>query len=154
MSERHEDELLRDRFQAVRRAQAGHAPDFRAMIDRARTDAEEPGRLHVIKGGSPDQSRTRVRRRRLVFVGGWASAAVAAAITGLLLVRPSAEDREFVRLVSSFSAEAAAAGRQSPTSRLLAVPGIELVNSVPSVGGSLLETSLPGTATSGSEGRS
>jgi hypothetical protein len=76
-----------------------------------------------------------VRTRRWVLVGAWGSAALAATVAGLLLVeRGPSPDEEFARLVASYSTGAAAGLWRSPTSGLLAVPGMELTRSVPSIG--------------------
>ena len=132
MTDRHEEDALRERFQSLRSEQAARAPEFGAMIARARADATAMPELAVVEGAASDSSRGH-RSRRWLRLGGWASAALAAAVAAVLLVRPSAEEREFVRLVAAYSAEAT---WESPTSKLLAVPGIELLNSVPSVGSS------------------
>lgn len=132
MSEQPVDDGLRDRFQELRAdtARSG-APQFGALVARARADAAARPALEVVRGSA-------WTGRRVVRVGGWASAALAATVAGLLLTNggPS-DDEEFARLVASYSADASAGAWQSPTSGLLEVPGIELVRSLPSIGTSV-----------------
>ena len=130
MSEQRGDDGLRDRFQELRAEteQSGGAPEFGALMARA---AARPA-LEVIEGGLTWS------RRRVVRVGGWASAALAATVAGLLLTsRGPSEDDEFARLVAAYAADASAGVWQSPTSGLLEVPGIDLVRSLPSIGTSV-----------------
>lgn len=134
MSEQRVDDGLRDRFQELRAetVQSGGAPEFGALMARAQADAAARPALEVIEGGSAWS------RRRVVRLGGWASAALAATVAGLLLTNPGpSEDDEFARLVAAYSADASAGVWQSPTSGLLEVPGIDLVRSLPSIGASV-----------------
>ena len=134
MSEPRVDDGLRDRFQELRAEteQSGGAPEFGALMARAQADAAARPALEVIEGGSTWS------RRRVVRVGGWASAALAATVAGLLLTNQGpTEDDEFARLVAAYSADASAGVWQSPTSGLLEVPGIDLVRSLPSIGTSV-----------------
>jgi len=135
VSKRRDDGDIEGRFHALRAETegSGRVPDFQAMMERARQDAERATTLQVMDGGAPAKG-TRLPRRRVLWIGGGASAALAAALAGLLLTRggPS-PDEEFERLVASFAAEAPAAWR-SPTDRLLDVPGMEFIRTVPSVG--------------------
>jgi hypothetical protein len=65
----------------------------------------------------------------------WASAAVAAALAGVLLFdRGPSEDEQFAELVAAYTADVSAGAWRSPTSGLLQVPGMELVRGVPSIG--------------------
>ena len=134
MTERRDDDLMRQRFQRLRAEDGGRAPDFRAMMDQVHLLAEGSRRLRESGEEAVEQKVRPIRRRRLVWASGWASTALAAAVAGLLLMGRGSEDAEFERLVSSYSIDAATGAWQSPTSRLLAVPGIELIRSVPSVG--------------------
>ena len=136
MSEHPVDDALQDRFRQLRTEteRVGGVPEFRGVLARAEAQAEVRPALEVIAGGAS------YSRRRLVRVGAWASAALAATVAGLLLVdgEPSQEE-EFARLVAAYSSDVSAGARRSPTSGLLQVPGIELVRSVPSI-----STSVPG----------
>ena len=134
MSEQRIDDGLRDRFQELRAATAESdgAPEFGALMARAQAQAVARPALDVVAGGSAWS------RRRVVRVGGWASAALAATVAGLLLTnRGPSEDEQFSRLVAAYSAGASAGVWQSPTSGLLEVPGIDLVRSLPSIGTSV-----------------
>lgn len=138
MSEQRVDDGLRDRFQELRAGteQSRGAPEFGALMARARLQAESEAAarpaLEVVAGGST------LPRRRVVRVAGWASAALAATVAGLLLTnRGPSDDEEFARLVAAYSADASAGVWQSPTSGLLEVPGIDLVRSLPSIGSSV-----------------
>ncbi len=129
-----EDERLKEDFGQLRAETEGSArvPDFRAMLDKAKVDAAARPDLQVIQGGRSDSG---VRRRRVLQIGGWASAAVAAALAGVLLMGgPSDADREFERLVASYTADLSSGAWRSPTSALLNVPGMNLTRSVPSFG--------------------
>jgi hypothetical protein len=131
MNEHRVDDGLRDRFQELRAeaTRAGDTPEFGALMARAQAEATARPNLGVVDGGAPWS------RRRIVRVGGWASAALAATVAGLLMTNlgPS-DDEEFARLVAAYSADASAGAWKSPTSSLLEVPGIELVRSLPSIG--------------------
>jgi hypothetical protein len=146
-----EDDLVRERFRRLREEveRSGRVPDFRAMMERARQEAAGAPPLRVLEGDaaaapaglvdSPGGARPRaVRRRRSVVIGGWATAAMAAALTALLLTSGrDAGDEEFDVLVAAFANDASTGAWRSPTSGLLDVPGVELLRSVPSIGGSL-----------------
>jgi hypothetical protein len=132
-----DDDLMRERFLSLKAEDEARAPDFQAMMEQLRLGAGEADRLRVSGQEVVDQAVRPSRRRRLLWASGWASTALAAAVAGLLLMGLESEDAEFERLVSSYSSDAAAGAWRSPTSRLLAVPGIELIRSVPSVGRSL-----------------
>ena len=158
MTDQRDDDLMRERFRHLRAQEAGRAPDFRAMMDRAQAEAEGSPGLLVSDGGEGGERTIRpLRRRRALWVGGWASTALAAAVAGLLLVSRGSEDAEFERLVASYSRDAAAGAWHSPTSGLLAVPGIELIRSVPSVGrflgGAALDLSATTPRSDGTESR-
>ncbi len=148
MNEYRVDDGLRDRFQELRAetARADGTPEFSALLARAEADATARPTFEVVAGGAWS-------RRRVVRMGGWASAALAATVAGLLITnRGPSEDEEFARLVAAYSADASAGAWQSPTSSLLEVPGIELVRSLPSIGTSargLDPSTRPEPATTG-----
>lgn len=125
MKQRREDDRIRAEFEALRAdaSRPGVVPDFGEMIARAQASSE---RTEPVVGTIP--------HRRAVQVGGWMSLAAAAAVVGLLLVRPGSTDAdaEFERLVAAYSTSAATAFN-SPTSGLLRTPGLDL-GSVPSIG--------------------
>ena len=134
-----EDERLKEDFGQLRAETEGSArvPDFRTMLEKAKADTAARPDLLVIQGGQSDSG---VWRRRVVQIGGWASATVAAAVAGVLLMGgPSAADREFELLVASYTADLSSGAWRSPTSALLNVPGMNLTRSVPSFG-----TTIPG----------
>ncbi len=141
MSDQPVDDGLRDRFQELRAAteRPGRVPEFRAVYDLADTRARARPALEVVDGVA-------YSRRQLVRMGAWASAAVAAAVAGLILVeRGPSEDEQFARLVAAYASETAAGAWRSPTAGLLDVPGMELVRSVPSIGAPVpgLDVSAP-----------
>ncbi len=134
MTQIHDDDRLREEFHRLRSETEGSAslPEFRAMLEKAKADAEVFPDLQVVPGG---QSASEARRRRIVRIGGWASAAVAAALVGLLLLGEGSDaDREFERLVAAYSTDMASGAWRSPTSGLLDVTGMSLTRSVPSLG--------------------
>lgn len=133
MTER-DDERMKERFQALRAETrgSGAVPDFDTMLAEAKLAGQRPA-LEVVSGG---ESPERVRGRRWLRAGAWASAAVAAGLVGLVLVDrgPSGED-EFERLVAAYTSQGGAESWRSPTSGLLEVPGMDLMRTVPSIGG-------------------
>ena len=134
---RFEDEHLKEEFGQLRAETEGsvRVPDFGTMLEKAKADAVAPPELQVIQGGQSDAGS---RRRRVVLIGGWASAAVAAAMAGVLLMGGRSDaDREFERLVASYTADVSSGAWQSPTSGLLNVPGMGLTRSVPSLGSAI-----------------
>ena len=134
MTQRHDDDRLREEFRRLRSEteRSARVPDFRAMLEKTKADAVAPPELQVVQGGQSDSGAP---RRRVVRIGGWASAAVAAAIAGVLLLGgPSDADQEFDRLVAAYSADVSSGAWRSPTSGLLNVPGMNLIRSVPSLG--------------------
>jgi hypothetical protein len=127
------DEELRRRFLELREdvERSGAAPDFQVMWARTEALAAEPTAHESASRGSDE--RTLVwRRRRVLRVGAWATAALAAVLTGLILVRHGPDDEaRFESLVAAYDNDA----WRSPTAGLLDVPGIELMRAAPSVGG-------------------
>jgi len=132
-----EDDRLRERFLRLRAEteEPGRVPDFQAMLDRARKDAADRPALQVTDGNRRRDPRWSARRR-LVRAGAWASAALAATIAGILLTRGRTGGEEnFERLVAAYQSDAVSGAWKSPTSGLLDVPGIEVIRSLPSIGG-------------------
>jgi hypothetical protein len=124
------DEDLRARFDDLR---AGtRTPSFESVLERAAAEAREQPELGVVRGDLGS-------RRRVLKVGVWASAAIAATLAGLLLfdrggTPGSSADQQFEELVAAYSQDMSAGAWRSPTSGLLEVPGMELVRGVPSLG--------------------
>ncbi len=136
MSEEREHDALRDEFQRLRSETEGQGrvPDYGAVMARARAEAARPP-MSVVAGGKGAEGPV-VRPRRALVIGGWATAAMAAAIAGVLLVdsgRGSSEDT-FERMVATYANDAARGAWTSPTSALLDVPGMSFTRSMPSVG--------------------
>ena len=126
-----DDKDLKGAFHTLREHDrgVGRAPDFGTMMAEARRRADAVPQLEVVSGG---------RRRRVLRLGGWASAAVAAGVAALLLLgRGPSGDEEFARLVASYTSETAAGEWSSPTAGLLDVPGMDLMRSLPSIGSPL-----------------
>ena len=146
MKHSYDDDRLEEEFGRLRSETEGSArvPHFGAMLEKAKADAAERPEiaaerpdLQVIQGGQADagQPDAGSRRRRVMQIGGWASAAVAAAVAGVLLMGgPSDADREFERLVASYTTDLSAGAWRSPTAALMNVPGMNLTRSVPSFG--------------------
>ncbi len=82
MTQTHDDNGLREEFRRLRSETEGSArvPDFRAMLEKTKADELARPELRVVRGGRSDPAAP---RRRLVWIGGWASAAVAATIAGV-----------------------------------------------------------------------
>jgi hypothetical protein len=136
VSQEREHDALRDEFQRLRSETegAGRVPDFGAMMERAKAEAARPP-MSVIAGGRAAEGPV-VRPRRALVIGGWATAALAATIAGVLLVDSgggSAEDT-FERMVAAYSNDAARGAWTSPTSALLDVPWMSLTRTMPTVG--------------------
>ena len=137
MTKLRDDAGLRERFRELRgeTAETGRVPDFQAVWERARAQAAERPSLGVVTGGGPSAGPGAPSYRRFLRAGAWASAALAATVAGLLLVdRRAGDDDEFARLVAAYSSDVSSGFWETPTSRLLDVPGIELVRSLPLIG--------------------
>lgn len=141
MTQRNEDDLLREEFERLRRDECRRTsvPDFEAMMSRASAEAaaeERPGR-----GGRDERRGDEIgqpARRPGIFARpeSWLSLAAAATVAALLFASPSRADREFERLVTSYSADVASGAWSSPTDALLSTPGLDL-GAVPSFGRSV-----------------
>jgi hypothetical protein len=132
--ERRDEGPLRDAFAALARDTRRRAavPDFDAMLARARAEASAPAR-----GPRPPSAVAWARPER------WLALAAAAAVATLLLVDGSSRaDREFERVVGSWTDVVNAGALRSPTEGLLRTPGLDL-GSVPTFG-SWPGSSLPG----------
>ena len=118
-----QDNELRARFEAQRRAEANDAPPFASMMARARATAGDAAAPLVPR---------RMNLRRLGYVGGLAAAAAIAAL--LVIPRGTSNEDAFEQAVRTFQNDPALGGWQSPTDGLLDVPGSQLISTVPSVG--------------------
>jgi len=152
------DGELQELFRGLRAQEGETVPSFASMVARAReAAAEEPADPQEggeeLRGGSPLPGAPPVREwapaggttPRPPRGGGrmrWIPPLVAAAVVATLLIsQRGRDDREFDRLVNDWSRTAQVA-LQSPTDRLLAVPGSQYLRSVPQLG-SGLPTSTP-----------
>ena len=132
------EERLRKRFRSLRAEDSARAPDFEPMLERARLEAA--GDVHVLR------PRRRIRWTLL------AGTLAAAALTGVMLVTSDGGD-DFDALVASYTAEVGGGSWSSPTDGLLEVPGIELMRTVPTIGGpALMNITAPEGAPSGTNG--
>lgn len=122
-SEPNFDETLRRGFAGLKDGDAQQAPDFTAMLARARADAAVAPSI----GAQVDQARWIRPLRRVLFLGVPLAAAAALA----LWFKPTnAADREFEQAVTAWS-ETAARTASSPTDGLLSVPGTEFLRGTP-----------------------
>jgi len=122
MSEQ-QDAELRARFDAQRRSDAGEVPSFAAMMAQARADVAEAAPMLAVH---------RVRMRRAMYVGGFAVAAVLAAL--LIVPRTHSAKDDFEKAVQAYNNSPTLGGWQSPTDGLLDVPGSQVLSTIPSVG--------------------
>jgi hypothetical protein len=131
-----DDDGLRERFQELRdeAEQPVRVPDFGAMLAQARADGAARPSFEVVDGGASARARVAGTYRRFLRAGAWASAALAATVAGLLLTDRRPSDDDFAQLVAAYATDASGGAWRSPTSGLLAVPGMELTRSVPSIG--------------------
>jgi len=130
------DDELREAFQALRAEsqQRSRVPDFAQMLQEAKRQAAARPALQVVAGRSVRE----VAPRQFVRTGAWVSALFAASVAALIVLdRPPSGDAAFERLVAAYSTETAGGTWSSPTSGLLDVPGLDLVRSLPSIGGSI-----------------
>ncbi len=130
MSDQSRDRELKALFQGLRAEGEKRTPDFAHMMAQAREQAGEAPAAHgTSRGLTPGW---RVFRPRLA----WASGALAAAAAAVLMfVVPDGPDAHFEQVVRAFSTDPAAGQWTSPTDGLLQVPGLELLSTVPSIGG-------------------
>jgi len=130
-----DEKELRQLFRGLREEEEGRAPDFRAIMARAREEASSEGEeIGPWTGEAPQPGRreTPRRRRRLAWGGGLLAAAAAAAI--LLLGRgPEVSDADFVRAVQALSDDPAMGAWTSPTDVLLRLPGDKILSTLPSI---------------------
>jgi hypothetical protein len=149
VSQEGEHDALHGEYQRLRSETegSGRVPDFASMMARAKAEAARPastanaGEQEGASAGRAARTHRMRRqdrhgRRRAVVFGGWAGAAVAAAIAAVLVAdgRSGRADERFEHLVASYARETAGGAWRSPTSALLDVPGMSLTRTLPSVG--------------------
>lgn len=136
MTQLPDDDGLRERFQELRNEaeQPARLPDFGAMLAQARAGGAPRPSFEVVDGAGAARPRGGGTHRRFLRAGAWASAALAATVAGLLLTDRRPSDDDFAQLVAAYTTDVSGGAWQSPTSGLLAVPGMELTRSVPSIG--------------------
>ena len=120
----HMSDDLRERYQAMKRADAGRAPVFQSLMATARAQSSAPA--------SPVRRLSTPFRPRLAWAAGLAAAAVVALVV-VPRARSSNEDAAFAQAVRTFSASPAMGAWRSPTDGLLDVPGNRLMSTTPSV---------------------
>lgn len=144
MTKSDEDRRLAEAFDALRRRDRTAAPDPEAMLAAARAELEPartaaadispPGASVSAPGDFSPPGASGTGPAGAGVGRGWLLVAAAAALAGLLLVGPDRGERSFVAAVESYSLHARSGALSGPTDRLLAVPGSELLGSVPSLG--------------------
>jgi hypothetical protein len=128
MTNQPSDPEIRELFQELRSRDERRTPGFREMLAEAREEA-----VQGTVGGDVEWHWGRRVRRRVMW-GGSLLAAAAAAIV-LLLPGRGRTEAEFERAVRSYSASSAGGAWRSPTDALLALPGSEVLTTLPRVGG-------------------
>lgn len=128
---------LRERFATLKAEDAQRVPDFDSLYDNAATTAGAPVELGD-------------RWSKAARWGVITTTLAAAAVAGILLTQPDL-DSEFEALVASYSVEFGGAQWQSPTDGLLALPGADLISTVPSISGSFRLPLIRPTEPSGND---
>ncbi|MEN8374561.1 MAG: hypothetical protein ABFS34_03865 [Gemmatimonadota bacterium] len=117
MDDQRPDRDLRELFDELRTEDAQAAPDFPTLTARARAEGR----------------RARpVRTKRLLLTGGLLAAAATAAV--MLVGRAPISDEGFEEVVTAYASDPLLGAFRSPTDALLAVPGGEIVTTIPRVG--------------------
>ncbi len=122
----HSPDDLRERFQALKRADDGRAPAFEAVIARARA-------LPIADAAAPVQPGSSPLFKRFAWAGGLAAAAAVVALVVVPRARSSNEDAAFEQAVRAFRDSPAMGAWRSPTDGLLDLPGSRLISTTPSV---------------------
>jgi hypothetical protein len=135
VSDQSRDRELEALYEGLKAEDEKQAPDFARMMAKAHAQA---GETAASRADRPAGSGGLFARPRLAWAGG-AVAAAAAAV--LMLMIPRGPDAHFEEVVRAFSTDPAAGQWTSPTDGLLQVPGVELLSSVPRIGG--LGVALP-----------
>ena len=130
MSDQSRDREFEALYEGLRAEEQKRAPDFARMMVKAHEQAS--GTVATKQTGRAVPSGRFSVRPRLA----WASGALAAAAAAVLMfVVPDRTDAHFEQVVRAFSTDPAAGQWTSPTDGLLQVPGLELLSSVPRIGG-------------------
>jgi hypothetical protein len=138
MTNQQQDPDLRALFRALREEDEGKAPSFPRLLSKvknAQDGSDSPSEAVPSSGW--------LSRRRLAWGGSLLAAAAVAAIW--LLPSQGTSDAEFVMAISAFSSNPAAGAWRSPTDALLELPGSEVLNTRPKLGGPKW-TTLSGTS--------
>ena len=130
MSDQSRDRDLEALYEGLRAEDGKGVPDFASMMAKARQEAGQEESLEL--AGRDSALRRLFVRPRIAWAGG-ALAAAAAAV--LMFAMPDRSDAHFEEVVRSFATSPATGGWTSPTDRLLQVPGLEFVSTLPSIGG-------------------
>jgi hypothetical protein len=128
VSGQRQDGDLRERFEAMRREDAGRAPRFASVLARARDEAglEQGREKSSVRRGHP------LSWRRAAWASGLAAAAVIAAL--IVIPRVGSEEDAFEQAVQAFQTDPALGAWRSPTASLMNVPGSSLITTMPRVG--------------------
>jgi hypothetical protein len=110
------DRDLRELFDELRTQDAHAAPHFPTLMARARAEGR----------------RARPGPKRWLLTGGLLAAAAAAAV--MLVGRAPISDEGFEEVVTAYASDPVLGAFRSPTDALLAVPGGEIVTTIPRVG--------------------
>lgn len=128
---------LEEAFATLRAADASTAPDPARMLAIARAaDGRDDPPAPAAPPSLGTPARTSGRR--------WLLLATAAAVAGLIVAGPDRGERTFVAAVEGYTLSYGPGALESPTDRLLDVPGRDLLGSVPSVGRFLRPSPDPG----------
>ncbi len=127
------EDSLRTTFQTLRSEDRQRTPDVLGMLEKARLEAK------ASTESIPVAAEVVAARHRLSFRETWPLAAgvlFAAAFAGLMFVGQGEVD-EFDAVVMAYSQTRSTGLWSSPTAGLLEVPGMEMIRSMPELGGSL-----------------
>ena len=147
---------LRERYAQLRAEDRTRKPEIEAVLERARAQVLEeasrqseagPAEVVPIEAGRRGLLSRRAPRWTLA-----AGSLAAATLAAIMLTQPTA-DEDFEALVTGFATDVAGGIWRSPTAGLLEVPGIELIRSIPSIGGTVdLGGDLSGLTGQGNNG--
>ena len=122
-----EDKDLIELFGGLKENEEKKVPDFRTLMARAKVEATESGQDLWV-----ERKRYRFSRNRIAWGGSMLAAA--AAVVLIFVQASGTSDSEFVRVVEAYSADPASGAWTSPTEGLLALPGKDILSTVPSIG--------------------
>jgi hypothetical protein len=125
MSDELRDSELRERFDVLKRIDAGRAPAFADMMTRVRAELAD---ATPVVGPRSEWS---LIARRYGWLGGLAAAATIVAL--IALPRRESKEAAFERAVQAFHSDSALGAWRSPTDGLLDLPGSHLIATTPSI---------------------